>query len=89
MKHEFKGRITNEFAGLKSKMYSIISIDDKEVTKAKGINKIIRHKEFIDVLFNKKAIRHNIKSTQSKLHKIGTYDVCKISLSCFDDKKMY
>ena len=24
---------------------------------------------------------------QSKLHKIGTYDVCKISLSCFDDKR--
>ena len=24
---------------------------------------------------------------QSKLHRIGTYDVCKISLSCFDDKR--
>ena len=24
---------------------------------------------------------------QGKLHKIGTYDVCKISLSCFDDKR--
>ena len=24
---------------------------------------------------------------QSKLHKIGTYDVYKISLSCFDDKR--
>ena len=24
---------------------------------------------------------------QSKLHKIGTCDVCKISLSCFDDKR--
>ena len=32
-------------------------------------------------------IRHNIKRIQSKLHKIGTYDVCKISLSCFDDKR--
>ena len=28
-----------------------------------------------------------MKRTQSKLHKIGTYDVCKISLSCFDDKR--
>ena len=27
-----------------------------------------------------------MKRIQSKLHKIGTYNVCKISLSCFDDK---
>ena len=30
-----------------------------------------------------------MKRIQSKLHKTGTYDVCKISLSCFDDKNMY
>ena len=28
-----------------------------------------------------------MKKIQGKLHKIGTYDVCKISLSCFDDKR--
>ena len=27
-----------------------------------------------------------MKRIQSKLHKIGTYDACKIYLSCFDDK---
>ena len=27
-----------------------------------------------------------MRRIQSKLHKIDTYDVCKISLSCFDDK---
>ena len=27
-----------------------------------------------------------MKRIQSKIHKIGTYDVFKISLSCFDDK---
>ena len=47
----------------------------------------MRHKEFVDVLFNKKVIRHDMKRTQSKLHRIGAYDVCKISLSCFDDKR--
>ena len=73
MKDEFKGRIINEFIGLKSKMYSLISIDDEKVTKAKGINKKIRHQEFVDVLFNKKVIRHNIKRIQSKLHKMGTH----------------
>ena len=28
-----------------------------------------------------------MKRIQSKLHRIGTCDVCKISLSCFDDKR--
>ena len=68
-------------------MYLLISVDDEEVTKAKEVNKNIRHKEFVDVLFNKKVIRYNMKRIQSKLHRIGTYDVCKISLSCFDDKR--
>ena len=27
-----------------------------------------------------------MKRIQSRLHRIGTYDVCKISLSRFDDK---
>ena len=43
-------------------------------------------KTYVDVLFNKK-IRDKMKRIQSKLHKIGTYEVCKISLSCFDDKR--
>ena len=31
-------------------------------------------------------MRHKMKRIQNKLHKIGTYVVCKVSLSCFDDK---
>ena len=48
MKNEFKGKIINGFIRLKSKMYSLISVDDEEVTKAKGVNKKVRHKEFIE-----------------------------------------
>ena len=44
MKDEFKGRIISKLIGLKSKMYSLINVDDEEVTKAKGVNKKIRHK---------------------------------------------
>ena len=32
-------------------------------------------------------MRHRMKKIQSKLHRIGTYEVCKIPLSCFDDKR--
>ena len=32
-------------------------------------------------------MRHKMKRIQSKLHKIGTYELSKINLSCFDDKR--
>ena len=65
----------------------MISVDDREVNKAKGINKKLRHEEYVYFLFNKKVVRHNMKRIQSKLHEIDTYDVFKVSLSCFDDKR--
>ena len=69
-------------------MYSLISVDDKEVHKAKGVNKKLRRKEYLDVFFGKKVVRHNMKRIQSKLHEIGTYDLYnKISLSCSGDER--
>ena len=72
MKDEFNGVKIIEFVGLKSKMYSLISVDDREVIKAKGINKKLRYEEYVDALFNKKVVRHDMKRIQSKLHEIGT-----------------
>ena len=43
--------------------------------------------KFEDVLFDKKNIRHKMKRIQSKKHKLGTYEIDKISLSYFDDKR--
>ena len=59
----------------------------KNVNKVKRVNKKLRHREYLDVLFNKKVVRHSMKRIQSNLHEIGTYDIFKISLSCFDDKR--
>ena len=88
MKDEFNGTKISEFIGLKSKMNSLISDDNKEVNKANGVNKKLRHKEYLDVIFNKNVVRHNMKRIQSKLHEIGKlHDIFKISLSCFDDKR--
>ena len=86
MKDELNGVRIDEFVGLKSNMYSLISSDGKEVNKAKGVNKNLRHKEYVDFLSNKKVVRHKMKRIQSALHRIGTYDINKISLSCFDNK---
>ena len=38
MKDEFNGVKIKEFVGLKSKMYSLITCNDKEVNKAKVVN---------------------------------------------------
>ena len=76
MKDESKTKIIIEFVGLKSKMYSLINADGEEKKKEKRVNKYvfenIRHKEFVDVLFNRELERHKMKRVQSKLHKIGT-----------------
>ena len=61
MKDEFNGVKIVEFVGLKNKMYSLIGVDDREVNKAKGRNKKLRRKEYVDVLFNKKVVRQNMK----------------------------
>ena len=53
----------------------------------KGVSIATEFKKFKDVLFNEKIIRHKIKRIQSKKHKLETYEIDKISLSCFDDKR--
>ena len=89
MKDEFNGVKIDEFVGLKSKIYSLIAENELEVNKAKGVNLVLRHKECFDVLFDKKVVRHKMKRIQSKLHSVGTYELNKISLSCFDDKRFF
>ena len=87
MKDEFGGIIIDEFIRLKSKMCSIKKIDGRESNTAKGVNIATEFKEFKNVLFNKKIIRHKMKRIQAKKHKIGTYEIDRISLSCFEDKR--
>ena len=87
MKDEFGGVIIIEFVGLNSKIYSIKKIDRKKHNTAKGVNIATEFDNFKDVLYNKKIIRHKMKRIQSKKHKLGTYEIDKISLSCFDDKR--
>ena len=68
-------------------MYSINKIDGKEHNTAKGVNITTEFDNFKDVLFDKKNIRHKMKRIQCKKHKLVTYEIDKISLSYFDDKR--
>ena len=87
MKDEFGGVIVTESVGLKSKMYSMKKIDGKESNTAKAMSIATKFDKFKDVVFNGKVIRHKIKIIQSKKRKLGTYEIEKISLSCFVDKR--
>ena len=40
-----------------------------------------------DTLINKKVLNHKMKRIQSKKHKPGTYEINKIWLFSFDDKR--
>ena len=90
MKDETDGVAIEEFVRLMPKIYSYLVDDNNKHKKAKGVNKnvvaTISHNEYKNVMFNKKCLRHLMNRVQSKDHKIGTYEISKISLSCFDDK---
>ena len=68
-------------------MHSMKKINGKESNTAKGVGIATEFDKFKGVLFNEKIIRHKMKRIQSKKHKLGTYEIDKISLSCFEDKR--
>ena len=89
MKDETVGVAIEEFVGLKLKIYSFL-VDNSEHKKVKGVSRnvvaTISHNEYKDLLLNNKCTRHSMNRIQSKDHRIGTYEINKTSLSCFNDK---
>ena len=81
-----------EFVGLGSKIYSYIKNDEKGGKTAKGIKKnviknYIKHEDYKNVVLNNKQLHHKMKTIRSQKHQLGSYEINKISLSCFDDKR--
>ena len=89
IKDEIGGVAIEEFVRLKPRMYSFL-VDNNKHKKAKDVNKnvvgTIVHNEYKDVLLKNKCLRHSLNKIQSKARRTGTYEINKISLSCFDDK---
>ena len=90
-KDEAAGVPIREFVGLRSKMNSYIKGNQSGGKTAKGIKKNviknIKHENYKDTLFNNKQIHHKMKTIRSKNHQLGSYEINKVSLSCFDDKR--
>ena len=90
-KDQTAGKPILEFVGLKSKMYSY-KIEEEEHKKAKGVKKNvvkkeIKHQDYLDVLFNKKIMHHQMNTIRSESHQINSYHLNKVSLSPYDDKR--
>jgi hypothetical protein len=91
-KDEAGGVPITEFVGLRSKMYSYVKENGNGGMTAKGVKKyVIRnkltHENFKDVIRCKGRMRHNMNTIRSIKHTIGTYEMRKVTLSCFDDKR--
>ena len=91
-KDEAAGIPIIEFVGLRSKMYSYIKDNQKGGKTAKGIKKnVIKnniiHDDYKETLFNNKQMYHKMKTIRSENHQLGSYELNKVSLSCFDDKR--
>ena len=91
-KDEAAGVPVVEFVGLRSKMYSYMKDNDKGGKTAKGIKKNIitkniKHEDYKEVLFNNKQMHHTMKTIRSQNHQLRSFELNKISLSCFDDKR--
>ena len=52
----------------------------------KSVVKRIGHSEYEDIFLNNKCLRLSTNRTQSKIHKIETFEINKTYLLCFDDK---
>ena len=81
-----------EFVGFLSKMYSYIKTNEKGGKTAKGVEKNVikndlKHEDYKNVLLNNKQLHHKIKTIRSQKHQLGSYEMNKISFSCFDDKR--
>ena len=91
-KDEASGIPICEFVGLRSKMYSYIKADSKVGKTAKGIKKSVIKKDisfenYREVLLKNQQMLHKMKTIRSEKHKISSYEINKVSLSCFDDKR--
>ena len=90
-KDEASGDPIIEFVGLKSKMYSY-KTENKENKTAKGVKKNVIKCElslsdYRDTLFNCTTMRHKMRTIRSEYHQISSYQINKVSLSPFDDKR--
>ena len=71
-------------------MYSYVKDNGKGGKTAKSIKKNaiknnIKHEDYKNTLINNERMHHKMKTIRSQRHQLGSYEINKVSLSCFDD----
>ena len=72
-------------------MYLYVKDNEKRGKTAKGIKRNviknnIKHEDYKNVLLNNEQLHYKMKTIRSQKHQLGSYEINKVSLSCFDDK---
>ena len=91
-KDECSGKPILEFVGLRSKMYSMNILGDKDRYKAAGVKKSVKlrqlnhqmYKEVLDLQEDRTVVQHLIRSN---LQVLKTIEQSRIGLSAYDDKR--
>ena len=91
-KDEAAGIPITEFVGLRSKMYNYMKDNQNGGKTAKGIKKSvikneITHDNYKNILLSREQMYHKMKTIRNEKHQLGSYEINKVSLSCFDDKR--
>ncbi|XP_071177928.1 uncharacterized protein [Mytilus edulis] len=87
-KDECKSIQMVEYIGLRAKMYSFITADDKETVVAKGIKtRNVRFEQYKNTLFNCSPLLSHMYTLRSFNHQIHMVKVVKSGLSPYDDKR--
>ena len=91
-KDELGGEIIREYAGVRSKLYSYLTLNNKEEKRAKGIKKYaIKNKlifnDYKNCVLNKTTKRITQSNIRSYDHKVYTEIVNKVALNWYDDKR--
>ena len=96
-KDELKGMIMVQFVGLRSKCYSILSLDEfskiiNKIKKSKGVRKnVVENKikfaHYVECIEKNCEIVETQNAIRSIKHRVFTIEQQKIALSPFDDKR--
>ena len=91
-KDEVKGKVIDEFVGLRAKLYSFKMFEGEETKKCKGVKKSVvknsvTHEDYINCLFTEKEQLRKMNVIRSYKHEVYTDTVNKVALSYKDDKR--
>ncbi len=91
MSSEVGEKIVKGFAGCRAKVYAVEVQEDKEIKRAKGVNKCVVKKftfsDYYNVVLKNLSIYKFMYRIQSNRHILYSKKICKLSLNSNDDKR--